>query len=296
MFNAYEKIISVSTKLRSLLQSYELQIAQYDQLDYALYYEGERYYASTADITAAMSYGGIRVTKSGLMIDLKKITENLQQDIWSDCKVAIFNAFNKHYESFRNYASGMYLTQNKKYFGGSGANINMGHVAEAHERHLQEHHKNLFILSTQSDITPTDLIQYRFEEFKQEVSPEHWHTGPEDIWSHIRASLGFQRGTVAGDVNSTQVKQARTTEKSKNTTLRLSSIANLKRGVKVYSAIFNKDILPRQVAIGIAIYISDIMDPQARRTLNAYILPKVLNEDFNIDSFFQQYKQIQINL
>jgi len=42
----------------------------------------------------------------------------------------------------------------------------MGHVAEGHERHLQEHHHNLFILSTNKNITPADLIAYRLEEFK----------------------------------------------------------------------------------------------------------------------------------
>lgn len=296
MFNAYEKIISISLKLRQLLASYFIQVAQYNSLDYALYYNGQRFFASTENIAKALSYGGLTVTKQGLMINLKKVTEELQQDLQNDCREAIFSAFSKHYESFAHYVSGMYLQQNKKIIGGVGAEINMGHVAEGHERHLQEHHHNLFILSTNKNITPADLIAYRLEEFKQLTTTEHWHTEPNEVWEHIRQSLGYQRGTVAGDVNSTQVKQARKTDKSANTTLRLSSIANLKLGIKMYSAIFNLDIPAQQVATGIAIYMSDIIDKDARTQLNRYVLPKILKDDFNLDKFFDKYSNIQIKI
>lgn len=294
MFNAYEKIIAVSIKLRKLLTTYDIQLSQYNQLDYALYFKGERYYASTADIATAVQYGGLRVTKSGLMIDLKKITESLQQDIKNDCRQALFDAFSEHYKSFLGYASGMYWKQNKSQFGVPPAEINLGHVAEAHERHLQEHHSTLFRLSTNKELTPSDLLTARLEEFKQQTTEAHWHEGAESVWDHIRASLGYQRGTVAGDVNATQVKQVK--EGGAGSTLRLSSIANLKLGIKMYSAIFNSDIPVQQVASGIAIYISDILDNNARTSLNRYILPKILKDDFNIDHFLDQYSNIQINI
>ncbi len=294
MFNAYEQIITISIQLRKLLTAYDIQLAQYNQLDYALYFRGERYYASTANIAAAVSYGGIRITKAGLMIDLKKITESLQEDIRNDCRQSLFDAFSEHYKSFLSYASGMYQQQNKSQFGVPPAKVNLGHVAEAHERHLQEHHSTLFRLSTQKDLTPTDLLTARLEEFKQQTTEAHWHEGPEGVWGHIRASLGYQRGTVAGDVNATQVKQVK--EGSASSTLRLSSITNLKLGIKMYSAIFNPDIPVQQVASGIAIYISDILDNDARTSLNRYILPKILKDDFNINHFLDQYSNIQINI
>lgn len=294
MFNAYEKIISISIKMRQLLNEYDLQVSQYDQLDYALYFKGQRFYASTENISAAIQYGGIRITKSGLMIDLKKITDSLQKDLQTDCRQSLFNAFSEHYKSFLGYASGMYWKQNKSQFGVPPAEINLGHVAEAHERHLQEHHSLLFKISTKKDLTPNDLLAARIQEFQQQTTPEHWHEGAESVWAHIRASLGFQRGTVAGDVNATQVKQVK--ENSNSSTLRLSSIGNLKLGIKMYSAIFNKDIPVQQVASGIAIYISDIIDGHARINLNRYIIPKILKDDFDIDHFLDKYSNIQITI
>jgi len=80
--------------------------------------------------------------------------------------------------------------------------------------------------------------------------------------------LGYQRGTAAGDVASTQVKQARITEKSANTTLRLSSIKNLRTGITLYSEIFNENKTPYEVAAKLAIYMSSVLDKDISTELN----------------------------
>ncbi len=305
VFQAYEQVIQVSLQLRKLLSQMGVALSRYNELDYALYYKDERIYASTQDIYNAISYGGIRVTGQGLQISVQKIAEQLKEDLKNDARRKLFTAFSEHYASFKQYASGMYLQQNKSEFGVSPANINLGHVAEAHERHLQEHHKDLFELSTKKDFIPNKLIAKRIDDLRNSSTLTEWHKDNKDkkenaadVWKHIRDSLGYQRGTVAGDVNATQVKEQK---EEGSTTLKLTSIKNLREGIKVYSAILAKeeDIPAQRVATAIALYMSDILDKTVRTELynDRFLLYKLLKkEKIDIDQFIAKYGKLQIHI
>jgi len=89
----------------------------------------------------------------------------------------------------------------------------------------------LYKMSKDPNLTPSDMLQARMTEMERLNADSKWHEPADTVWMHMHESLGYQRGTAAGDVGSTQVKQARVTEKSANTTLRLSSIKNLRTGI-----------------------------------------------------------------
>lgn len=82
-----------------------------------------------------------------------------------------------------------------------GAKLNRGHVAEAYESHLASHHSNSYKLLNSLNIDSVIDKAIIAKEIT-ELKVDWWasHESPDGAWSHIRSSMGTQRGTVAGDV------------------------------------------------------------------------------------------------
>ena len=286
LFQAYTRILQVSIQLRNLIQQFGVEVASYDTIDYAIYFRGKISYANHLRVDWLRSNG------SGLMLNLKALTEDIQKETTNELQLKILELFNTHYNLYSQYVEAMYLQQNKHHIGDRGSNINMGHVAEAHERHLQEHHMQLYRMSKDANLQPSDILQSRMQELEQLNNNDKWHEPADTVWAHLHESLGYQRGTAAGDVASTQVKQARITEKSANTTLRLSSIKNLRTGITLYSEIFNENKTPYEVAAKLAIYMSSVLDKDISTELNK-ILQGLMKKDGEIGDALAKIEQVK---
>ena len=155
--------------------------------------------------------------------------------------------------------------------------LNQGRVAEAFEAHLTEHHPNAFqylnTLNTNSVISKSLLVQ-----FATEAGDSYWahHEDPNSAWAHIRGAMGTQRGTVAGDVGNRQVKSA----KDSGNQVKLSTLTNLKTGIKRYADILNPDIPCRDVALKLARYLTEPVK-RNEKNLQAYIANKELSTDIS---------------
>lgn len=295
VFNTYEQLIKISMTIRSLLSKIGIIANQYNSLDYGIYYKGERYFAKK------VATNQMTVTKSGLMLHLDKVVEDLRNEIQSDLAQSIAKLINTHYQQYANYAANRYVNNtNSSLYG----RVNMGHVAESFERHLQEHHQQLYIWSLNPSIedSPSGMIQMHINELSRTISsdiPAGQNEGEDDVKYHLIGSLGYQRGTVAGDVRSTQVKEGlwnqKDNDKAKSASVRLTSIYNLKLGIKTFAPILNPEVPAQRVAMSIAIYISDIIDEPARNVLNQRILPRIYKEELNIEDI-TKYLNIPINL
>ena len=160
---------------------------------------------------------------------------------------------------------------------GSSNRLNQGRVAEAFEAHLVEHHPNAFqylnTLNTNSVISKSLLVQ-----FATEAGDSYWarHEDPNSAWMHIRGAMGTQRGTVAGDVGNRQVKSA----KDSGDQVRLSTLTNLKTGIKRYADILNPEISCRDVALKLARYLTEPVK-RNEKNLQAYIANKELSTDIS---------------
>ena len=88
--------------------------------------------------------------------------------------------------------------------------------------------------------------------------------------------MGTQRGTVAGDVRNRQVKSA----KDSSGQVKLSTLTNLKTGVKRYADILNPEIPCREVALKLARYLTEPVK-RNEKNLYAYIANKELSTDIS---------------
>lgn len=235
-------------ELRKVLNQFT-SIEIYDTIDYAFYYNGQQYY--TDEIKA---HWLTKSSKSGeLKLRLNTATKELQQDVVDSYRNRIRDIFKYHQAVFSAAIEGTY-----RGIIGRGGALNRGHIAEAYEIHIAEHHPVEYLvlkgLKTPSNkITAIDQTMIAQEGKMNAV--QYWanHEGISSAWEHVKEALGTQRGTVAGDVGSTQVKQGKTGASR----IRLARLNTLQEGIESYTMILNENIPPQEVALKIARYISE---------------------------------------
>lgn len=242
-FNAYKKVQEISIKLRNLLSN--LNVEQYQNISYALYYEGHRYSLET------LKPEWLRVSSKGVLeLNLTRAVKELQD---TDLQKAKNKIVEKHYKQYMNF---IYSTTRS---GSLRGGVNKGHLAEAFEQHLSEHHKEAygFLNTTEAtSFTP-------FEKMASSQIGAGWHESASAAWLHIRQSMGTQRGTVAGDVNRFQVKSG----SRENPKLRLARFNTIKEGILNYSAIIG-DEDAMVVARRIAMYMSEPMRRTSQKLID----------------------------
>ena len=263
LFAVYEQSIKTSMQIRKLLAQRGIKLQEYNDISYSFYYKGVRYASDTIDLN------WIRVGSDGtLRLNIDKAVKDLKQQINSISQKQLQAIFQKHFEVYLAAIFGMYKGSNR---------LNQGRVAEAFEAHLTEHHPNAFqylnTLNTNSVISKSLLVQ-----FATEAGDSYWahHEDPNSAWAHIRGAMGTQRGTVAGDVGNRQVKSA----KDSGDQVRLSTLTNLKTGIKRYADILNPDIPCRDVALKLARYLTEPVK-RNEKNLQAYIANKELSTDIS---------------
>lgn len=263
LFAVYEQTIKTSMQIRKLLAQRGIKLQEYNDISYSFYYNGTRYTSDTIDLN------WIRVGSDGaLKLNIDKAVKDLKQQINSISQKQLQAIFQKHFEVYLAAIFGMYKGSNR---------LNQGRVAEAFEAHLTEHHPNAFqylnTLNTNSVISKSLLVQ-----FATEAGDSYWahHEDPNSAWAHIRGAMGTQRGTVAGDVGNRQVKSA----KDSGNQVRLSTLTNLKTGIKRYADILNPDISCRDVALKLARYLTEPVK-RNEKNLQAYIANKELSTDIS---------------
>lgn len=263
LFAVYEQSIKTSMQIRKLLAQRGIKLQEYNDISYSFYYKGTRYTSDTINLN------WVRVGSDGtLKLNIDKAVKDLKQQINSISQRQLQTIFQKHFEVYLAAIFGMYKGSNR---------LNQGRVAEAFEAHLTEHHPNAFqylnTLNTNSVISKSLLVQ-----FATEAGDSYWahHEDPNSAWAHIRGAMGTQRGTVAGDVGNRQVKSA----KDSGDQVRLSTLTNLKTGIKRYADILNPDIPCRDVALKLARYLTEPVK-RNEKNLQAYIANKELSTDIS---------------
>ena len=231
------------------------------------------------------------------MLRLSPAIKEIEDDIKNDFQIEILNLFNQHYNLFLNTVEKAYLKEHngRSILRGDDKTFNKGHIAEAHERHLQEHHSYLYQIVKNKDISPNEMIENHINEMQKQNSSPLFHETASTIWKeHLLASFGYQRGTVAGDVNSTQVKQGKS-----GSSLRLTKVGNLRTAIKTYSDLFNMDIPSQVVATKIALYMSDIADKDIRTFVNRDFFKEIQKKEPNLNKVFNQlenYKNVLVTI
>ena len=263
LFAVYEQSIKTSMQIRKLLAQRGIKLQEYNDISYSFYYKGTRYTSDTIDLN------WVRVGSDGtLKLNIDKAVKDLKQQINSISQKQLQAIFQKHFEVYLAAIFGMYKGSSR---------LNQGRVAEAFEAHLTEHHPNAFqylnTLNTNSAISKSLLVQ-----FATEAGDSYWarHEDPNSAWMHIRGAMGTQRGTVAGDVGNRQVKSA----KDSGDQVRLSTLTNLKTGIKRYADILNPEISCRDVALKLARYLTEPVK-RNEKNLQAYIANKELSTDIS---------------
>ena len=263
LFAVYEQSIKTSMQIRKLLAQRGIKLQEYNDISYSFYYKGTRYTSDTIDLN------WVRVGSDGaLKLNIDKAVKDLKQQINSISQKQLQAIFQKHFEVYLAAIFGMYKGSSR---------LNQGRVAEAFEAHLTEHHPNAFqylnTLNTNSVISKSLLVQ-----FATEAGDSYWahHEDPNSAWIHIRGAMGTQRGTVAGDVGNRQVKSA----KDSGDQVRLSTLTNLKTGIKRYADILNPEISCRDVALKLAQYLTEPVK-RNEKNLQAYIANKELSTDIS---------------
>ena len=263
LFAVYEQSIKTSMQIRKLLAQRGIKLQEYNDISYSFYYKGVRYTSDTIDLN------WVRVGSEGaLKLNIDKAIKDLKQQINSISQKQLQAIFQKHFEVYLAAIFGMYKGSSR---------LNQGRVAEAFEAHLTEHHPNAFqylnTLNTNSVISKSLLVQ-----FATEAGDSYWarHEDPNSAWMHIRGAMGTQRGTVAGDVGNRQVKSA----KDSGDQVRLSTLTNLKTGIKRYADILNPEISCRDVALKLARYLTEPVK-RNEKNLQAYIANKELSTDIS---------------
>ena len=128
-YDMYKDIQHVSLELRKLLSQFTA--TTYDTITYALYYKGTRYETEQIDIS------WLRLSSEGtLELNLRKASDALKDDILTVGQENAKELFTNHYSAFLKVIQGTYRGE----IGKKGAAVTLGHVAEAYEEHLSEHH------------------------------------------------------------------------------------------------------------------------------------------------------------
>ena len=264
LFAVYEQTIKTSMQIRKLLAQRGIKLQEYNDISYSFYYKGARYASDTINLN------WLRVSSDGaLKLNIDKAVKDLKQQINSISQKQLQEIFRKHFEVYLAAIFGMYK--------GSSNRLNQGRVAEAFEAHLTEHHPNAFqylnTLNVSSVISQSLLVQ-----FATEAGDSYWahHEDPNSAWIHVRGAMGTQRGTVAGDVRNRQVKSA----KDSSGQVKLSTLTNLKTGIKRYADILNPEIPCRDVALKLARYLTEPVK-RNEKNLQAYIANKELSTDIS---------------
>lgn len=251
LLNANKRIQDISISLRKMLSEY-LDLEIYDSIEYTFYYNQERYHTENLDLS------WLRVGSKGtLKINLFRAVQDIKNKVE---QTTLQKQINNHYKIFLQAIAGTYK-ENTSYELGEGR-INEGHVAQAFELHLLEHHKNKQSSAGQQFIDIDDNLKIWSNHEKIDIA-----------WAHIRAALGNQRGTVAADVGNTQVKAG-----SDYAQLRLVTIPNLKRGISLYQQILAPDIKSKDLAKKIAKYMSESI-PKTKNNLLAYAASRDITEE-----------------
>lgn len=250
LFNAYKQIQSTSIELRKILSNF-ISLEVYDSIDYAFYYNGQYYHTDKLELKWLTKIS----TTGELKLRLNTAVKELKTDVSNIYHERIREIFNQHYTMFYAAIEGTY--KDKKGIGRGGA-LNKGHIAEAYELHIAEHHPVTYrafkeLKNPSSEITAADRAMISSEKEMDAITYWANHEGINTAWKHIRESLGTQRGTVAGDVGSTQVKSGKTNANI----IRLARFNTLKEGIESYTMILNPNISPEKVALQIAKYISE---------------------------------------
>lgn len=293
MFNAYKKIQNISIEIRKLLQKYNIKAELYDNISYAFYYTNSngqtiRYSTDKLDLK------WLRVSSTGeLQINLTKAISDISS---SGLNNLISEIFTKHYESYYNLITGTY-NERKPYKGKTykRAPLNKGHISEAFEEHLSQHHPGFYSLLNSGLLFEKNNESVLSKMAQVQInSQENWenknHESVTAAWMHVRHSMGSQKGTVAGDVGKYQVKFG-TVENPK---LRLARLSTLKNGIKLYSLILSdEDSL--KVATLLASYMSERVNKTSERLVDAIIDKEVSTLLENFDTEISQIN-IPINI
>ena len=160
-----------------------------------------------------------------------------------------------------------------------------------------EHHKAAydivnFLNSTTDTLTVAQKAYIGFASDADSVNYWSTHEGMTAAWLHIREAMGVQRGTVAGDVLSRQVKSARKKDAS---IVRLASFNTLKTGVQTYCKIISDE-----PAINVAKQLIKYMGEPVRRiattVINGVTITDVADSFKHINKVIDNYKQQKIKV
>lgn len=278
--DAYDKIKEVSVEIRKLLSVVFPQIESYDNINYAIYYKGKRYYASKLDTNWIR-----KSSKTGnLSLQVSQMAKELQEYYDAIGLSKLQEAFERHLMVYQNAIRGTYHG-----IIGRGGALNEGHITEAFEAHIQEHHSAAYqLFNTTSLLSLADksiAAAVDFDETAKELDLTDWwqHENITEAWIHIRNSFGIQKGTAAGDTRDAQVKAIKKAleGKKQDTKIRLERFGVIRDGVSIYCAILDKSQSSEKVAALIVKYIEEpIRDTSAR------VISEVANKDVQ-DLFIQ---------
>lgn len=299
LIKAYKTITSISLQLQKLIPEWGNKF-DHTSLDYAFYAHSRTDNLHVPYYTNTLSDNWLSVVGTGrkaqLKISLTKATNDLAKQyelsIERIAQQEIQTLLSIHYTAMRQTVSASYERHHAGApLGSIKGDINFGHVAEAHEHIVETHHKLLrnYLFAP---ISPEAALEDEIHIFKtQEIntlqtSGFNWYDihSSRETWDMILQSLGWLRGTVAGDIGTIQVKSTSST----SDTLNLTSVLNLRVGWGLYSKLFDKSIPASTLAKAIALYITDIIDDQARAYVNKDILPAVQQKTLEK---FEQYSQ-----
>lgn len=271
LFSIYKMIQTISLKLRKELNEY-INLEIYDSIEYVFYYNNERF--MTDQLSLDWMFIG-KNNKGELRLSLEKAVSDLKLELEQSGKQKINKIFSNHYEQYLRAISGMY----KGILGKS--RLNKGHVAEAYEIHISEHHTQAYQLLNDV-VANSSILDQMINILELETKgSEYWsnHESADEAWKHIRNALGTQRGTVAGDVGKFQVKQgAFSKNNSYSSEVRLTTFTNLKRGIYIYNRLLDPNIPSQIVAREIAIYLSESVK-KTEQNIQAYIANKEFGEE-----------------
>lgn len=267
LFYIYQNIQKTSMELRRLLSAF-INLEVYDSINYSLYVKGQRVALEHLDLkwlSKSTSSGELKLKMAGAL-------NALEEEVKDEYTEQVNKIFNHHYAVFLQAIQGTYNGTL-----GKGA-LNIGHVAEAYESHIEEHHPQEYrvlnnISKSGADLSTLDKMMIAFAKDTDAVKYWDSHEGIGKAWIHIRNSLGTQRGTVAGDVGRMQVKQSKDGSR-----IRLARFNTLQEGLTLYSAIIGEE--PAEtVAKKIAEYISEPVKQVSAQVIDN-IKDEAIREEF----------------
>lgn len=288
-YNIYKLTQKISLAIRQELSIFIPEIETYGQINYTFYYNGKRYSVDHLNLNWLLldKKGNLKINLDEVEKDFTKIANN---KILNEMNLKI----EAHKIGFINAIQGTYKGTLGK------GKVNMGHISEAYEEHIMEHHTPAyqFLNSLQYSLLSgmDKIIGAMPKDFGLEENI-YWsnHESIGTAWKHIRNSLGTQRGTVAADIGSKKIssygvqvkagqKKVIQTKKGNiefGNVLQLSSFNNLKQGILEYSKIFNPNISVQEVAKSLASFLSEPITKRAENLIESVedeLIKQVLGE------------------